>query len=31
MKFKLNYLKLNLIEFGRIPYRNKGLEGELKL
>lgn len=31
MKFKLNYLKLNLMEFDRIPYRNKGLEGELKL
>lgn len=30
MKFKLNLIEFNLIEFDRIPYRNKGLEGELK-
>lgn len=29
MKFKLNYLKLNLIEFARFPYRNSGLEGTI--
>ena len=30
-EFKLNLIEFNLIEFDRIPYRNKGLEGELKL
>ena len=29
--FKLNLLELNLIEFARFPYRNKGLEGYTKL
>jgi len=31
MKFKLDLIKFNLIEFDRIPYRNKDLEGEFKL
>ena len=30
-EFKLNLIEFNLIEFARFPYRNRGLEGELKL
>lgn len=28
-KFKLNYNELNLMEFARFPYRNKGSEGTI--
>lgn len=30
-RFILNNLKLNLIEFARFPYRNKGSEGVIRL
>ena len=30
-RFNIDLIEFNLIEFDRIPYRNKDLEGELKL
>lgn len=30
-RFNMNLIEFNLIEFARFPYRNKGLEGYIKL
>ena len=29
MKFNIDLIEFNLIEFARIPYRDKGLEGTI--